>query len=66
MEHLLNKRLDGFHETLYTDLIIAMISVIVGGLIAFFVVRSITRPLNQITGLMGKLTAGRGQCGNSQ
>ena len=58
MEGLLNHRIDGFHTTLYTRIFIILASVLLGGFISMSVVRSITKPLNNITGLMEKLTAG--------
>lgn len=58
MELLLNARIDGFHEVLFTRLGISLISVLLGGLVAFVVVRSITKPLTNIANLMGRITAG--------
>lgn len=58
MERLLNGRIAGFQKVLVTRLGIAFIAVLLGGAIVFSVVRSITRPLNHITGLMGRLTSG--------
>ena len=59
MEHLLNVRIDGFYSVLYTRLLIAFVSVLLGALVSWVVVRSITKPLGLITGLMGQLTEGK-------
>ncbi len=59
MQHLLDHRIDGFHGVLYTRLSIAILSVLLGGLVSFIVVRSITKPLALITTLMGQLTEGK-------
>ena len=58
MEHLLKARNAGFRAIIVERLGIATIVVLVGIILAFVVVRSITRPLAVITGLMGRLTAG--------
>jgi len=58
MARLLDNRIGGFHEVLLTRLSIALLSVLLGGFVSWIVVRSITKPLNRITGLMGQLTAG--------
>lgn len=58
MEVLLNSRIGGFHSVLFTRLSIALASILLGCFVAWTVVRSVTRPLGSITGLMGKLTAG--------
>ena len=57
--HLLNVRNDGFRSTIMSRLGIAMICVLVGALISWIVVVSVTKPLNQVIGLMGQLTDGR-------
>jgi methyl-accepting chemotaxis protein len=59
MEHLLNQRIAGFHHVLRTRLIISFIFVVVGSLISFITVRSVSRSLKSITALMGELTSGK-------
>jgi methyl-accepting chemotaxis protein len=57
-DHLFQRRIDGFHYVLVSRLAIAFLSVLIGGLFSFFVVKSVTSPLHMITGLMDRLTAG--------
>ena len=59
MEHLLEARIAGFHALLRTRLGIAALCLLLGSIAAFLVVRSITKPLQLVTGLMGELTAGK-------
>lgn len=59
LETLLNKRIDGFHNVLTTRLLVALLSVLIGGLVSWSVVRSVTKPLNVITRLMGQITGGK-------
>lgn len=58
MERLLTVRNNGFYQVLITRLGIASLAVF-GGAVAFFlVIRSITKPISQVTNLMGRLTKG--------
>lgn len=59
MQHLLDRRIDGFHQVLITRLSTAAFFVLLGAFVSFVTVRSITRPLNLVTALMGELTAGK-------
>jgi methyl-accepting chemotaxis protein len=58
MEYLLQLRIDGFHGVLVSRLGISLIVVLLGATIAWLVLRSITLPLQSITGLMRKLAEG--------
>ena len=58
MERLLQSRINGFYKVLVTRLGIAFLSVLLGMIIALCVIRSITKPLSLITGLMEQLTQG--------
>lgn len=58
MELLLNNRVAGFRSVLFTRLSMAIVSILIGALVSLTMVRSITKPLALITGLMGRLTAG--------
>jgi methyl-accepting chemotaxis protein len=59
MERLLRARIAGFHATVLTRLGIALLSLLLGGFICWRVVRSVTKPLNIITALMGELAEGK-------
>ncbi len=58
MEQLLNARIGGFHHVLVSRIGISLIFLLLGTLIAVFVVRSISRPINQIVEAMARITAG--------
>ncbi len=58
MERLLNARIDGFRQVLISRLGIAGAVVLLGGLFFLSIVRSITGPVAEISGLMGRLAKG--------
>lgn len=58
MDRLLNARIDSFYAVIRDRLSVTAIVVLLGGGILWAILRSITRPLSIITGLMSKLTNG--------
>lgn len=58
MERLLNTRIAGFYKVVFTRLGGATAGILVGLLIFWSIVRSITRPIAVICNLMGRLTNG--------
>ena len=55
---MLNARIQGFYNTLFSRLVISAVAIAVGGVLLLFIVRSITRPLATVSGLMGRLAGG--------
>jgi methyl-accepting chemotaxis protein len=58
MERLLNVRIGGFYGTIFNRLGISFLLTVLGMLIAFYVVRSVSRPIGQITSAMDGITTG--------
>lgn len=58
MDRLLNARISSFYATIRDRLSITAIAVLLGGGVLWTILRSITKPLSTITGLMGRLTSG--------
>ncbi|MFZ4763055.1 MAG: methyl-accepting chemotaxis protein [Alphaproteobacteria bacterium] len=58
LEYLLQARISGFHAVIARNLGVAFACVLLGALISFLVIRSITKPLNNVTALMQKITQG--------
>jgi methyl-accepting chemotaxis protein len=58
LERLLNARIAGFRYIVVTRLSIAVLAVLIGALVSWQVIRSITRPLTALTILMKRLAAG--------
>ncbi len=58
MDRLLTARIDSFYAVIRDRLTITAIAVLLGGGVLWMVLRSITKPLSLITGLMEKLTSG--------
>jgi methyl-accepting chemotaxis protein len=58
MEHLLVKRIDGFHATLYTHLAISALFVLLGSVVAWSVVLSISRPMSAVIVAMNAIRNG--------
>ena len=55
----MRRRIDGFHEVLYTRLGISIALVLAGVLVTLLIIRSVTKPLGLVTGLMGELAEGK-------
>ena len=58
MDRLLRARIDGFHTVVFNRLGLAFLFVLLGGVISWFLVNSISKPLGFITTSMSRLTAG--------
>ncbi|MDR3448387.1 MAG: methyl-accepting chemotaxis protein [Alphaproteobacteria bacterium] len=58
MARLLEARIAGFHKTIIDRLAISFLLLMTGALIAFVVVRSISRPIIRIVAAMDRITAG--------
>ena len=58
LEGLLQARIDGFYNVLFTRLGAAFVAILLGGFLAWRIVRAVTGPLSEITGMMGKITQG--------
>jgi methyl-accepting chemotaxis protein len=59
LERLLNARIHGFHMTIFNRLGICLFIAILGILAAFYVMRSISRPIGQICSAMDSVSAGK-------
>jgi methyl-accepting chemotaxis protein len=58
IDFLLNARIDGFLKDLSSRLVFAGITVLLGGIVCFLIIRSITKPISLVVDRMGKLTNG--------
>ena len=59
MDHLLQHRVDGFHQVVFVRLLIALSFLLAGGAVAAYVVRSVTKPLQTVTDMMGYISQGK-------
>jgi methyl-accepting chemotaxis protein len=58
MERLLEKRNAGFYNDMFTRLGMASLVTLLGVIVCFLIIRSVSKPMATVTGLMGRLAEG--------